>query len=115
MPVPTTTSDPVLLAFFVMPYPTGGNTADTPRTAAAVARQIAVDTPCTASADTRARPPPFADTSQTSGARPPPFADTPQTSGARPPPFADTPQTSGAPASPSWDTGNRPGRDRPWA
>src|SRR6266853_1901590 len=88
MPVPTTTSDPVLPALLVMPYPTGGNTADTPRTAAvvarqiavgttrtvaadkprtaaAVARQIAVDTPCTASADTGARPPPFAETSQT--------------------------------------------------
>src|SRR6266478_5728930 len=50
MPVPTITSAPALLASFVMPHPTGGNTAAAPLIAAVDTRRTAAETPAGESA-----------------------------------------------------------------
>src|SRR5205823_9924579 len=50
MPVPTITSAPALLASFVMPHPTGGNTGAAPLIAAVDTRRIAAETPAGESA-----------------------------------------------------------------
>src|SRR6266567_8496250 len=50
MPVPTITSPPALLASFVMPHPTGGNTGAAPLIAAVDTRRTAAETPAGESA-----------------------------------------------------------------
>src|SRR5205823_14738019 len=50
MPVPTITSAPALLASFVMPHPTGGNTGAAPLIAAVDTRRTAAETPAGESA-----------------------------------------------------------------